>query len=486
MKTKLYTILIGLLMAACITSYGQEIVSEFSPNNISIYSNIVETSDNHLLVGSCTNLYNREYVVYKTTPEGSFMDSVVFYNEYQLLEIPSVTDTFLLVGFSIDNPGNIYSLKLTCIDDDLNTINEASIPIGEHLYRFWDYNVFITPNLEIVFPYSIGNGDKFHIMRLGLDLNVIEDKTIPEIARGTWNNNYTSDSVMFYTDISISSETPLKYHCLGYYKDATGNVVFVNHVLDSDFNWIESTVLSPYDESSSFTEDVLTAYTPINSAQSNERFNLMTTYLTSPNYSSSAIIKYNDKNDPVAMLTFMGGHLSLGLGQLVAKDYNTIYFTHGCFGSHTASHLVRLNGDLDIAWELPLPCQTGTVAVLNCLKVLENNDILVGAILYYQNLEPKLKIYIIRDDDPTTIQETATFEKPFTLCPNPVKDLLTLRFDDGDEPESVELYDLAGRLVGTKPNGLESIDMRAMPSGVYMLRVTMKDETIYHEKVLKE
>ena len=414
-QTKLYTILIGLLMAVCITSYGQEIVSEFSPNNISIYSNIVETSDNHLLVGSCTNLYNREYVVYKTTPEGSFMDSVVFYNEYQLLEIPSVTDTFLLVGFSIDNPGNIYSLKLTCIDDDLNTINEASIPIGEHLYRFWDYNVFITPNLEIVFPYSIGNGDKFHIMRLGLDLNVIEDKTIPEIARGTWNDNYTSDSVMFYTDISISSETPLKYHCLGYYKDATGNVVFVNHVLDSDFNWIESTVLSPYDESSSFTEDVLTAYTPINSTQSNERFNLMTTYLTSPNYSSSAIIKYNDKNDPVAMLTFMGGHLSLGLGQLVAKDYNTIYFTHGCFGSHTASHLVRLNGDLDIAWELPLPCQTGTVAVLNCLK------------------------------DPTTIPETATFEKPFTLCPNPVKDLLTLRFDDGDEPESVELYDLAGR-----------------------------------------
>ena len=486
MKTKLYTILIGLLMAVCITSYGQEIVSEFSPNNISIYSDIVETSDNHLLVGSCTNLYSREYVVYKTTPEGLFMDSVIFYNEYQLLEIPSVADTFLLVGFSIDNPGNIYSLKLTSIDAGLNTINEALIPIGEHLYRFWDYSVFINPNKEIIFPYSTGNGDKFHILRLDSDFEMMEDKIVPEIARGTWDNNYTSDSVMFYTDISISSETPLKYHCLGFYKDMTDNVIFVNHVLDSDFNWTESTVLSPYDESSSFTEEVLTAYTPIKSTQDGERSNLMTTYLSSPNYISSAIIKYNDKNNPVAMHTFTEGHLSLGVGQIVAKDYNTIYFTHGCFGPHTASHLVRLNGDLDIAWELPLPCQTGTVAVLNCLKVLENNDILVGAILYYQNLDPKLKIYIIRDDDPTTIPETATFEKPFTLYPNPVKDLLTLRFDDGDEPESVELYDLAGRLVGTKPNGLESIDMRAMPSGVYMLRVTMKDETIYHEKVLKE
>ena len=75
---------------------------------------------------------------------------------------------------------------------------------------------------------------------------------------------------------------------------------------------------------------------------------------------------------------------------------------------------------------------------------------------------------------------------PFILYPNPVKDHLTLRFDDGSEPESVELYDLAGRLVGTKPNGLESIDMSAMTSGVYMLRVTMKDGARYHEKILKE
>jgi len=74
----------------------------------------------------------------------------------------------------------------------------------------------------------------------------------------------------------------------------------------------------------------------------------------------------------------------------------------------------------------------------------------------------------------------------YTLHPNPVKDQLNLRFDDGAEPESVELYDLAGRLVGTKPNSLESIDMSAMPSGVYVLRITMKDGASYREKILKE
>ena len=95
-------------------------------------------------------------------------------------------------------------------------------------------------------------------------------------------------------------------------------------------------------------------------------------------------------------------------------------------------------------------------------------------------------IYFINDGDPTNTAEMAASEMPYTLYPNPVKDLLSLRFDDGTEPESVELYDLAGRLVGTKPNGLESIDMGAMPSGVYMLRVTMKNGARYHEKILKE
>ena len=67
-----------------------------------------------------------------------------------------------------------------------------------------------------------------------------------------------------------------------------------------------------------------------------------------------------------------------------------------------------------------------------------------------------------------------------------MKDILSLRFDDGAEPESVELHDLAGRLVGTKSSDLESFDMSAIPSGVYMLRVTMKDGTSYPEKIVKE
>ena len=67
-----------------------------------------------------------------------------------------------------------------------------------------------------------------------------------------------------------------------------------------------------------------------------------------------------------------------------------------------------------------------------------------------------------------------------------MKEQLTLRFDDGVEPESVELYNLAGCLVATRRNNIQSIDMSTMSSGVYTLRVTMKDGTHYHEKIVKE
>ena len=83
-----------------------------------------------------------------------------------------------------------------------------------------------------------------------------------------------------------------------------------------------------------------------------------------------------------------------------------------------------------------------------------------------------------------TIDETT--DNMMSVYPNPVKNLLSLRFKDGAEPESVELYDLAGRMVGTRHNGLESIDMSPMSSGVYLLGVTMKDGTRYHERIVKE
>ena len=490
MKTKLYILIAGLLMAACATSFGQEIVSEFSPQTACHYNGIVETSSGDLLIGCGTKPINHDFVIYKATTDGTFLDSVSFVSTYQLLEIPTAVDTFLVVGFSIDysNSVGIYNLVLTLIDAELNTIRESSIPVGTYQYQFWDYLVFISPENEIIFPYSKGNGDAFHIMRIGLDFNVLEDKAIPELPRGIWNENNTNDSVLFYTDIKAISTSPLRYHCLGYYKNAQDSIIFTDYLLGSDFNLIGSTGCSLPDPNTSFCDNnYYTAVTPIIEEATSARFGLMATDLRANgyNYQLPTILKYNDKGINVASLSLSGNDPSTGCRKMIAKDPSAIYFTYGTNSYYQHTILTKLNSNLELAWMLPLSYEPYTISYENTLKILSNGDILVGVILYYLSDDPILRVYIISDCS-STVPETKSIDKSFTLYPNPVKDQLTLRFNDSTKPESVELYDLAGRVVGIMPNGMESIDMSALPTGVYMLRITMKDGTCYHEKIMKE
>ena len=83
MKTKLYTLLTGLLMATCITSYGQEIISEFTiqePDRNFTECDLFENEDGTLLFR--TMMYNAitygecEHLFFKITPEGDVLDSL--------------------------------------------------------------------------------------------------------------------------------------------------------------------------------------------------------------------------------------------------------------------------------------------------------------------------------------------------------------------------------------------------------------------------
>ena len=103
----------------------------------------------------------------------------------------------------------------------------------------------------------------------------------------------------------------------------------------------------------------------------------------------------------------------------------------------------------------------------------------------FGNSGDRLHLFIIHDNY-DAIPETVIEERPFSIYPNPVKDQLCLSFAEGNAPESVELYDLQGRLVGMKRNNMETIDMSAMPAGVYVIHVITTDGMNYHNRVIKE
>ena len=78
-----------------------------------------------------------------------------------------------------------------------------------------------------------------------------------------------------------------------------------------------------------------------------------------------------------------------------------------------------------------------------------------------------------------------------TVYPNPTDDVLFVELRGGAEIANVALYDLQGRMVGANNHsplqgGTATIDMKSIPSGVYVLRVTDADGKEYQRKIVRK
>jgi hypothetical protein len=507
MKAKLYNLLTGLLMGACITSYGQEIVSEFTLRNGNLFSDIdiMECSDGTLLTSIYQ--YNSNYdavgfLICKTTTEGQLLDSIQLDYGKNLWAINGEADSFVTSGYLWDEVDSTLSFRMTFIDADLNVTNEVLVPILVENSNTWSVedaildpldNFIITywTDYEIIDYWT--SGGVFHLKRISLDGTIITESETNELLPSNWSNMHPSDTALTYWDQSfrVFDEAPLCYYKLGGYigTDDSHPWPLYTYFFDENLH-LTNTIVYDYVAEDTYYDWVGDEHLILFEKSTFKETYLMAAQIHYPdNRFETSLVKY-DMDHNVLATAKIEPSSPIGYGnpiETVVADGNSIFHAYNTRPStySEAVGLVRLDNDLNILWNIVLPGGQYNFAYGKCLKVLQNGDVAIAFYTTYGNSGDKLYLFIIHDGYDTTPELIMT-KCPFTLCPNPVKDLLTLRFDDGDEPESVELYDLAGRLVGTKPNGLESIDMRAMPSGVYMLRVTMKDETIYHEKVLKE
>ena len=87
---------------------------------------------------------------------------------------------------------------------------------------------------------------------------------------------------------------------------------------------------------------------------------------------------------------------------------------------------------------------------------------------------------------PVYLTASEQHELPVSVLPNPVDDILSIRFPSDVTPAIVELYDLQGRRVLTRTKALDRIPMEGLPSGTYLVRVTMNDGSSFSDKVVKK
>ena len=77
------------------------------------------------------------------------------------------------------------------------------------------------------------------------------------------------------------------------------------------------------------------------------------------------------------------------------------------------------------------------------------------------------------------------------IYPNPADDVLFIELRGGAGIANIGLYDLQGRAVGTRfiasaTGASATVNMRDIPAGVYVLRVTDADGKEYHRKIVKK
>ena len=77
------------------------------------------------------------------------------------------------------------------------------------------------------------------------------------------------------------------------------------------------------------------------------------------------------------------------------------------------------------------------------------------------------------------------------IYPNPTDDVLFIELSGGAEISNIALYDLQGRVVGANNHSplqgmATTLDVKSVPAGIYILRVTDTEGKEYHRKIVRK
>ena len=100
--------------------------------------------------------------------------------------------------------------------------------------------------------------------------------------------------------------------------------------------------------------------------------------------------------------------------------------------------------------------------------------------------EPDVFLLKFFADGTLAVPELESLVRPYVLWPNPANDRISLEFSPDVKPKSLELYDFSGRLLSSQSGFMDQIDLTGLSSGVYTLRVTLKNGESYTDKIVKQ
>ncbi len=123
------------------------------------------------------------------------------------------------------------------------------------------------------------------------------------------------------------------------------------------------------------------------------------------------------------------------------------------------------------------------------IRTSDNGYLVVGTICLSDDIEDAYLPFLLKTDSIGSVIPVGIPEKErlpdFSIYPNPAKDQIFIEGDNTGQPVNAELYSSNGlKLKATRITGKRtSIDIKDLPAGIYILRITNKDKPEAHRFV---
>ena len=480
------------LSAQTVDSIPHHVLGYYGPNGGGQWENILHLRDGNILFvhkeginfGGDTeaDVVGHEY--YKLSRHGANMlDTLFVYDNdppfYLFAKNPN-NDDHIRAGIGRDSVSGTSFLQILPFDNDLNfdTLNEVFVTASDALaFGCWQ-GALINPNNDLVMTYTTpcDDGDRnLHFSCFGFDgtlkhENVVLESSIPRRAP---------------LGFGIFNESPLEYYLIGLHRPNNySSLSFVCYLFDSLFQYKDFFSIN---ESNPFYniqyyfgwEEQMLPY--------GDDFIFGSRYKHGTKQ-GVCLVRYDkctlEQKGAVffAMPSYDVYPIEMG------KDSNGfIYFSYNLQQSSVTNKkgqivVVKLDADFNVQWQRFCLEPEGYYRRGGLMAVLDDGGVAVCGSIYFAHEV----FFLIVNDDYDGMEEQGFIVRPYAYWPNPVQDELHLQYSPDVTPQSIELYDLQGRLIITQRNGLESLSMKGLASGAYTMRVVLEGGKVFSDKVIKE
>ncbi len=402
-------------------------------------------------------------------------------------------DGNIFAEFATDYINGSCYIKIKHFDDHLDfDSTETIVPVADFTANSGDPGVLLDSAGDIILSYYDYHSSplEFHFVRMGVDGTVKYHNSIDTLRIDAGN---LDGPIVF-------SESPLTYCCWGDHYD---NNRFINcYLLDSKFDVTGFYTLPResgppdyvnYDNDGSATKLMgmddgcfLVA----------RHYNRPYPLLPHVEDDGVAVMKYDRDFHLLARRKFLSepyidhgdcGAQPIGLEKSKDGHVYFAYFTQS-FAKESQVSVVKMDSDLNIIWQRHcLSREYGRD--YGRMAVLDNNSVAIMGITALDQtgyLDHSEVFYLIVHDDYDALEEQGFAIRPYAFYPNPVQSELHLQYSPDVQPARIELYDLQGRLLQTRTQGLESIGLEGLAAGQYLMKVTLEDGKTFTDKVVKE